>query len=144
MASATRRHTPQAIGRSTPSLHLLVEDWTVLECWHPNVLIAGTAPATTAVLDALRPVLRSSPEYWQPEHSIPSTPTEAPETLIVRNLPSMSRVEQRRLLDWLQVNEGATQVVSDTPVCLLKLVEEGSFDAALYYALNVVYFDLLG
>jgi transcriptional regulator of acetoin/glycerol metabolism len=40
------------------------------------------------------------------------------------------------------VNDGGTQVVSATPVCLLKLVEEGSFDAALYYALNVMYFEL--
>jgi hypothetical protein len=138
MAIATRRRDPQAIGRSSATVHLTPEDWTVLECWHPNVLIAGTASATAAVLGALRPVLRPSTAYWSADHP----PTDAPGTLIVRNLSTMSRTEQRRLLDWLQVNEGATQVVSATPVCLFKLVEEGAFDAALYYALNVVYFDL--
>jgi len=139
MAIATRRRHDQAIGRSTPSVHLPSEDWTVLECWHPNVLIAGTAPATAAVLGAIRPVLRPSTAYWQ---QADQPPIEAPETLIVRDLSTLSRTEQRRLLDWLMVNDGATQVVSATPVCLLELVEEGSFDAALYYALNVMYFEL--
>jgi hypothetical protein len=142
MAIATRRRDTQAIGRSTPGLPLLPEDWTVLECWHPNVLIAGTAPATAAVLGALRPVLRPSTAYWQADQPLSSAATKTPETLIVRDLSRLSKTEQRRLLDWLQLNDGATQVVSETPVCLLKLVEQGSFDAALYYALNVVYFDL--
>ena len=138
MAIATRRRDPQAIGRSAPSPHLLPEDWRVLEHWHPNVLIAGTEPATTVVLGELRAVLRASITYWQADRP----PVDAPETLIVRDLSRLSPTEQRRLLDWLQVNDGDTQIVSVTPVSLLELVEDGSFDAALYYALNVMYFDL--
>jgi hypothetical protein len=142
MAIATRRRDDLAIGRSIPSVHLPPEDWTVLECWHPNVLIAGTAPAIAAVLGALHPVLRPSTAYWQADQILESAPPAAPETLIVRDLSALSHIEQKRLLDWLVINAGATQVVSATPVGLLKLVEEGSFEAALYYALNVVYFDL--
>ena len=139
MAIATRRRDDQAIGRSTPSVRLPPEDWTVLEYWHPNVLIAGAAPATAAVLRELHPVLRPTTAQWEADQP----PIGAPETLIVRDLSTLSRTGQRCLLDWLRINGGATQIVSATPVRLLELVENGSFDAALYYALNVMYFDLL-
>jgi len=142
MAIATRRRDDQAIGRSPASIHLPREEWTVLEGWHPNVLIAGSEPVTAAVLSALGPVLRPSTAYWHADQSPESSPLEAPHTLIVRDVSTLSRKEQQRLLGWLKANEGVTQVVSATPVSLLGLVEDGSFDAALYYALNVVYFDL--
>ena len=47
-----------------------------------------------------------------------------------------------RYLSYVPGRMVSFQVVSATPVCLLELVEEGSFDAALYYALNVMYFEL--
>jgi hypothetical protein len=142
MAIAIRRRDHQAIGRSAPPVHLPREECRVLESWHPNVLMAGPEPATAAALDALGPVLRPSTAQWHANPPPVSSPVHAPETLIVRDLSTLSGAEQRRLLDWLKANEGFTQIVSASPVSLHELVADGSFDAALYYALNVVYFDL--
>ena len=142
MAIATRPGDDQAIGRSAPSVHLPREEWMVLQSWHPNVLIAGPEPATAKALSALSPVLRPSTAYWHADRPLPSCTFDAPQTLIVRDVSALSGAEQQRLLAWLRANEGFTQIVSAAPVRLLDLVENGSFDAALYYALNVVFCDL--
>ena len=141
MAIATRRDD-QALGRGTPRVHLPREEWAVLQSWHPNVLIAGHESATAAALRALSAILRPSIAHWHADRPLPSATFDAPQTLVVHDASKLSGGEQRRLLNWIRTNEGATQVVSITPVQLLPQVENGSFDSALFYALNVVFCDL--
>jgi hypothetical protein len=142
MAIATRRRDDQAIGRGTLSVHLPREEWAVLQSWHPNLLIAGPESATAAALRALSTILRPSIAHWHAARPLPAGTFDAPQTLVVHDVSNLSGGEQRRLLDWIRTNEGATQVVSLTTAPLLPHVENGSFDSALFYALNVVFCDL--
>lgn len=141
MAIATRRDD-QAIGRGTPRVYLPREEWAVLQSWHPNVLIAGPESATAAALRALSAILRPSIAHWHAARPLPAGTFGAPHTLVVHDVSKLAGGEQRRLLDWIRTNDGVTQVVSITTVALLPHVENGSFDSALFYALNVVFCDL--
>jgi transcriptional regulator of acetoin/glycerol metabolism len=55
---------------------------------------------------------------------------------------TLSRAAQTQLLAWLQCHYSAVQVVSTSSEPLLPLVDAGRFEAALFYALNVVHIEL--
>ena len=63
-------------------------------------------------------------------------------TLLLHNVGSLSLLDQRYLVEWLERAAGRTQVVSTTPVALLPLVQTGTFLPRLYYRLNTVCVDL--
>jgi DNA-binding NtrC family response regulator len=50
--------------------------------------------------------------------------------------------DQRRLVAWLELAKGRTQVVSTTSAPLLPLVNAGQFIATLFYRLNTVCVDV--
>jgi DNA-binding NtrC family response regulator len=63
-------------------------------------------------------------------------------TLVLRDVDCLKPVEQVQLLEWLQQNDFALQVVASTSVPLLPRVATGAFLDSLYYRLNVLYLDL--
>ena len=62
-------------------------------------------------------------------------------TLVVCDVDTLTRHEQRALYDWMAGN-GRTQVVSTASTFLQPLLDTGAFDKGLYYRLNMVTIDL--
>jgi len=105
---------------------------------HPcNVLVEGAGNATDAVLCRLQRHLREPIVWYQPPAplDLPGGETCA---LILRDVATLSRHEQRRLLEWTGERGSRTRIISTTPRPLFALVASGLFDAALYYRLNVM------
>jgi hypothetical protein len=105
---------------------------------HPlNTLIEGPVGATDAVLLLLRPHFREPVASTRPDVPL-DLPSGKTHTLILRDAGALSAGDQRRLLAWLGCTGSSTQVVSTAKRSLFELVDNGLFDAALYYRLNVV------
>jgi hypothetical protein len=107
-----------------------------------NLLVTGPDADVEDALARLMPTLRRPIQTWTPADplELPS-PTESG-TLIVRNVAGLPPADQYRMLVWLEMSGGRTQVVSTTASPLLPLVEAGVFHDTLYYRLNVVCVDL--
>ena len=143
MATATRRRAaPAGWGELAPWLPL--EEWRLLQKWHPNVLITGPESATRAALGALQAGFRPPVVRWRPGHDALLNGGGAPRTVVVHDVGLLSAAEQQRLLRWISQNRGMAQVAATSSLPLLHLVEKGAFDSALYYALNVIYLEVSG
>jgi hypothetical protein len=79
---------------------------------------------------------------WRPGERLMLPQPAQTGTLLLHNVGSLSLLDQRYLVEWLERAAGRTQVVSTTPVALLPLVQNGTFLARLYYRLNTVCVDL--
>lgn len=141
MTTATRRRPQPARGWEQQSADVPVQELDVLRTWHPNVLIGGRHEATAAALDALRDVFRPIVVRWAVGAALP-LPGDDARTMILHDVDGLSRDEQQQLLRWLHEDFGRVQVVATTTRPLWPMVESGSFDSSLYYALNVVYLKL--
>jgi hypothetical protein len=105
-------------------------------------LIGGRHDATDAALEALRAVFRPNVASWNAGATLPLPLDGGVRTLILHDVDALSPDEQRRLLHWLAADAAAVQVVATTGRALWPLVESGSFNASLYYALNLVHLRL--
>lgn len=140
MATATRRRSQPALGWDAPSACIPLEELDILRVWHPNVLIAGPIAGVRAALAALQRLFRPVAVHWRAGSALPATTLhDHARTLIVEDVEALSPGEQQELLAWLKQNDRAVQVVATTSQPLLDLVQTGKFDAALFYALNVVH-----
>jgi hypothetical protein len=63
-------------------------------------------------------------------------------TIVVYDVDTLTREEQRALNEWVCGGKGHRRVISTASQSLLPMVEAGLFDDALYYRLNVVTIDL--
>jgi hypothetical protein len=137
--------TPDAVSR-------LREDWRVartayidleaMRAPRANVLLRGTEGIVQNVLDMLMPTFRSPIDIWRPGErlALPLQPRRG--TLILREIGRLSRDEQHRLLAWMDVAAGHTQVVSTTAWPLLPRIQGDGFLEALYYRLNTIFVNL--
>ena len=107
-----------------------------------NVLLMGTDGVIQDVLTRLGPHLRDPIEIWRAPERLDLWPPQELGTLILRDIGDMSRADQSRLLEWLELSAGHTQVVSTTRLPLLTSVEANIFLDTLYYRLNTVCVDL--
>jgi len=107
-----------------------------------NLLLTGTDALVQDALARVRPHLRGPVQTWNPPAPLQLPPTTQSGTLILRGVEALSDVDQYRLLKWLDLATGRTQVISTTTSGLLGLVEEGTFHPTLYYRLNVACVDL--
>ena len=62
----------------------------------------------------------------------------AGQTFILRNVESLGGDDQRRLLEWLGAVPSPPRIISTSERPLFAHVVDGSFDATLYYRLNVI------
>lgn len=126
--------------------------WQLARAAHVDLLLMGM-PRINLLLIApegvVRHVLRSlSFDLWEPVAewmsgeplTLPS-PSSAG-TIILHDVHALAMPDQRRLLDWLELTKGRTQVVSTTPTPLLPRVQIGEFNATLFYRLNTVCVDV--
>jgi DNA-binding NtrC family response regulator len=65
-------------------------------------------------------------------------PQPAEGTLILSGVESLDAGQQAQLLQWLDQGKRRVQLASISSQPLFPLVEAGTFDASLYYRLNVV------
>lgn len=120
----------------------LDREWSVFGNTHPNVLVVGTAAAVDDALRALERTCR------QPVVSrLGADPLDLPSpsssgTLILRDVGTLPRENQCRLLTWLDEAQGRAQIIATSARPLWPLCATGAFLAALYYRLNVVYLNL--
>jgi len=63
-------------------------------------------------------------------------------TVVLYDVDALKPDEQLRFLDWLNASSKRIQVISTASEPLMGMVAAHSFDAALYYRLNMVYIDL--
>jgi hypothetical protein len=107
-----------------------------------NLLLTGTETVIQDALKTLMPVLGGPVHVWTAREPMELPPPTQPGTLILRDVGSLSRADQYRLIKWLDRSAGRTQVISTTNSSLWELVEIGVFHATLYYRLNVTCVDL--
>jgi len=69
-------------------------------------------------------------------------PRSGVRTIVLRDVDVLTSLEQHRVLDWLTLAGSHTRVISTAGRPLLPMVREQAFSAALYYRLNVLFFDL--
>lgn len=142
MTTATQRRPQPATDWEARRPAVPVEEFQVLQTWHPNLLIGGLPEATTAALEALSGVFRPIIESWTTGSALPTLVSSDVRTLILHDVERLSPDDQQQLLAWLQRDFGSVQVVATTSRPLLELVESGQFDASLYYLLNVLHIKL--
>jgi hypothetical protein len=107
-----------------------------------NLLVTGTHADIDDALTRLMPNLRQPIQTWTAPDPLELPSPIQSGTLIVRDVAALLPADQCRLLTWLEMCGGRTQVVSTTTSPLLPLVESGVFHDTLYYRLNVVCVDL--
>jgi hypothetical protein len=127
--------TPSQAARVLPVE--LASDWNAVACEHCNVLVEAVPAVAAPILSVLRGHLRAPIYEYSPNVGRPvPEPTEG--TLILLEVASLGPRQQAKLLRWLNDRRGSVQVASTSSEPLFPLVERGTFDAALYYRLNVV------
>jgi len=128
--------------RSASSLRtvgVLVDgEWRVARSARVNVLLVGSDGLVETIVDALRPYFCEPIAVWHPTSGLVLPPIGDPGTLILQDVGAMSKDDQSRLCDWLEVTAGRTRVVSTTRQPLFPLLEGGAFVETLYYRLNVL------
>jgi len=115
-------------------------DLQILRMGRMNVLLTGEEGPVENVLDMLRPNLRAPIRNWQPNDRL-ALPLAEVGTMILRDVGALPPDDQHRLLEWLDLTAGRTQVVSTTTASLLARVRAGEFLDTLYYRLNTVCVD---
>jgi hypothetical protein len=115
-----------AIGREFPGL---------VQLQH-NVLLEGPSGAIDAALALLRPHLRAPIVTIRPPGRLEIS--NGAGTLIVEDIDALSGTDQRRMLQWMSGPGSETRVISTARRRLFALVDDGRFDAALYYRLNTL------
>ena len=108
-----------------------------------NVLLVGPEHLVVNLLGLLAPDLEPQAMIRR-ENGRLLLHTDSPRVraAVIRDLDTLTREEQRRLLDWLEAAPTRTQVISTTSAPLLPLVKTGAFSDKLYYRLNTMYVDL--
>jgi Sigma-54 interaction domain len=100
-----------------------------------NVLLEGPIALTDA---AVRLIVGSGePIAWAGLETLGRI-NAAGQTFILRNVESLSQDDQRRLLEWLGPVPSPLRIISTSEQPLFAHVVDGSFDATLYYRLNVI------
>lgn len=109
-----------------------------------NLLLVGPDAAVEHVLDTVAASGETSREHdtWRPGKPFVLPDATTATTLILRDVDTLVREDQRRLLEWMEQAAGRAQVISTASAPLLPVVEAGAFMQTLYYRLNTIYLDL--
>jgi hypothetical protein len=103
-----------------------------------NLLIVDNDEVVEELIAALWPSLATPIVVRRRGERLRLSPLVA--TIVVYDVDTLTRHEQRALCDWIAGN-GRTQIVSTASKSLLPMLRTGAFDEALYYRLNVVMLD---
>jgi hypothetical protein len=112
-------------------------EWNAVCRERCNVLVEASPAVAGQILAALRPQMRTPIHEHIPKAGAP-VPQPREGSLLLLEAGRLGRGEQAELLRWLNERDGKVQVVATSSQPLFPLVERGSFDAGLYYRLNIV------
>jgi Sigma-54 interaction domain len=139
-------------GRPLPSSSKLPDHWRLARAAHVDLLLMGMprvnllliAPdgVVRFVLESLLLDLQEPIQRWRSGEALTLPSPDQCGTLVLHEAGSLTIEDQLRLLDWLELAEGRTQVVSSSSTPLLARVHAGSFIDTLYYRLNTVCVDV--
>jgi hypothetical protein len=102
----------------------------------PNTLIVGAQARAEGILRTAWPGLAGPVSVWDCRE--PFLVASTVRTLIVRNLPSLADVEQRRLLKWMESCRTHVQILTVCTNPPFELVGQGLLLDKLYYRLNAL------
>jgi hypothetical protein len=122
----------------------LPEDWRLARMARLNLLLIHRTREIDNLLGLIARDLPKPIATWAPGERLVLPTFGHAGTMILRDVGSLTREDQRRLMKWLERAAGQTQVVSTTQAPLLPRVQAGRFDDALYYRLNTVCVDCDG
>lgn len=107
-----------------------------------NLFLVGNG-AVSILLDMLDLGRQSEPVVqWRPGQALELPSPERAATLVLHGVHRLEGNDQQRLLRWLDQSDGRIRVVSTATEPLWPRVQQGAFNAALYYRLNIVYVDV--
>jgi len=107
-----------------------------------NVLLIGINGGVWSHLETLLPDLDEPITTWSPGQKLVLPPPTRTGTMILHDVGSLGHADQHRMLEWIELSGGRTQVISTASSALLPKVEKGAFDDTLYYRLNTICVDL--
>ena len=130
---------PGGSERNSPDQALEVVQ--LAEMHRVNVLLLGTNDVVNRVMAALHERLPEPVARWSPgdEFMLPAVGKVG--AIVLNDVGALAIQEQIQLLEWLNMAQGRTQVVSTTPTLLLPRVKAGAFIDTLYYRLNTLCLD---
>jgi hypothetical protein len=108
-----------------------------------NLLLIAPDGVVRFALESLLLNLQEPITRWRPGDKLVMPPIGDDGTLVLHEAGALSANDQLQLLDWLERNEGRTQVVSTSSTALLPRVLAGGFIDTLYYRLNTVCVDVI-
>jgi hypothetical protein len=132
----------RSIDEHEATLEELPEDAISALALRVNILLVGDGVVTQRVLDRLCASLVTPRFTWHGGARLTLPHATARCTLLLRDVDTLPRRDQRRLEAWFEQADGATQVISTTTRPLYPIVLSGAFSDRLYYHLNTVLIDL--
>jgi hypothetical protein len=117
---------------------LTPDGWDLVTDTQLNALLIGPRHVTYPLLRSLRPHLAHPVIRAVPHLPLALPPADQVGTIIVEDVGRLDVVGQMYLLEWMGAVPSA-RVISTSPIPLLPMVTAGTFDAALYYRLNLLY-----
>jgi hypothetical protein len=127
-------NTPEPPFYDQPPVAVLDEIRLALSM-HLNLMLVGDVDP---VIAALMPEFEEPLMISAPGSVLVLPPPNVVSTLVLRGIGSIDDDDQQRLLDWLTISNGTTQIVSTTAVALGGPMAQRAFDDRLYYRLNTV------
>jgi len=131
---------------------VLAKDWRLVRSSHVNLLLSGIPRVNVLLiginggvwshLETLLPDLDEPVTTWSPGQKLMLPPPGRTGTMILHEVGALPHADQIRVLGWLELTAGRTQVVSTSSSPLLPRVDSRAFDDTLYYRLNTVCVDL--
>lgn len=125
--------TRRAVGR--PSMP---HEWELVIETRLNTVLIGPRPVTDRLVRSL-PQLARSVIRVLPHLALALPPADQVATLVLMDVFRLDVTGQRDVREWLEHASARTRTISTSPIPLLPMVAAGSFDAALYYRLNMLY-----
>ena len=108
-----------------------------------NLLLIGPEGVIQDTLYSLGPELAKPIRTWVAPDPLELPHPSQPGTLILRDIASLSPIDQTRLCNWMEHAAGRIRVVGTTNTPLMAKVDSGAFLDHLYYRLNVGMVDMM-
>jgi hypothetical protein len=118
-----------------------ISDLDLARTTRANLLVVGDDDIVAGIMTSLWPSLATPIAVRQRGDRLRLSPTSPPaSTIVIYDVDTLTRHQQRRLHHWIAVN-GRTQIVSTASKSLWPMLQAGAFHEALYYRLNVLMLD---
>jgi hypothetical protein len=130
------------MGRPSTISAVLERDLWMLRCTHPNVLLVGADEDVDEALFTLQCTFRQPVATCDATNPLALPSPRSGGTLVLKGVGDLGPASQMALHSWMEDARAGIQLISTTVQPLWPLLEAGKFFDALYYRLNLVYFDL--